>query len=202
MHIPQLTDNQHIIQDMRLAMNVDGGRACEEIRHENQHESRDKPDGQLGPLAQQLLGLDGVTEELLTRLVTTSVGSLPELCSSLNLTLDELSEWIAKPVNRRRVFNLLALADAQTQMLLSQHRVMAAAQMARLATDEKSPRETARRACKDLLQMRVAEHRGSRTAGGGNDLSPLKLEMPREAFPAPPIEGMSKQEILMLMKRM
>jgi hypothetical protein len=122
--------------------------------------------------AQASLGCD-----LLKEIVGTSLGPLAHLGDTINLTLDQVSEWIARPENRRHIFNLLGLLDAQTQLLISQQRVMAAAQLARLAADDTAGPETVRRACKDLLSLRLVERSRppARTARGGDDLAPLPV---------------------------
>jgi hypothetical protein len=122
--------------------------------------------------------------DLLKEIVGTSLGPLSKLTDTLNLTLDQVSAWIAEPENRRDIFNLLGLLDVQTQMLICQQRLAAAMRLAQIMRDDEAGPETVRRACKDMLNMRLIErsHPRSRAGNGGvvtaDDLAPLPLPTP------------------------
>lgn len=97
-----------------------------------------------------------MTQNPLERLVEGSLGPLSRLRDSIDLTLDEVSEWIAQPENRRQISNLVTLLDAQTQLIVCQHRLIAVARLADVAASAASP-ETIRRACADLLKLRLID---------------------------------------------
>ena len=117
--------------------------------------------------------------DLLTKMAAASLGPLARLTEKVDLTLDQIGEWVAKPENRRNIFNLVALLDAQAQLLISQQRVVAAAHLAHIAADQNAPPETVRRACKDLLTLKVIERAKPRGLRGGDDLAPLPLPQPK-----------------------
>lgn len=94
------------------------------------------------------------SEGLLDELIQTSIGSLADLRDSIDLSLDEIANWIRKSENRYRVASLVELLDAQTQLLICQHRVLAVARLVEVAQSADSP-ETIRRACADLLRIRL-----------------------------------------------
>lgn len=85
------------------------------------------------------------------------------------LSLDELVAWAAKPETRRTISSLCVLADAQTQLLLSRYRLVAATRLIGQATseDETLPAEQVRKACVDLLKTEL-----SRAADLGLDDEP------------------------------
>jgi len=118
-------------------------------------------------------GLGGGEADLLGELAASSLGPLARLRETIDLTLEQVSEWIARPESRRHIFNLVGLLDAQAQLLVSQQRLTAAAQLARLAASDDTPPETLRRACKDLLNIRIIERARPSRSRGGNDLEPL-----------------------------
>lgn len=74
------------------------------------------------------------------------------------LTLDGLVDWAAKPETRRTLSGLCVLADAQTQLLLSRYRLVAATRLIGQATaeDETLSAEQVRKACVDLLKTELS----------------------------------------------
>ena len=74
-----------------------------------------------------------------------------------DLSLDELVTWAAKPETRRTLSSLCVLADAQTQLLLSRYRLVAATRLIGQATseDEALSAEQVRKACVDLLKTEL-----------------------------------------------
>jgi hypothetical protein len=120
--------------------------------------------------------------DLLAKMAAASLGPLARLTEKVDLTLDQIGEWVAKPENRRNIFNLVALLDAQAQLLISQQRVVAAAHLAHIAADQNAPPETVRRACKDLLTLKVIERAKPRGLRGGDDLAPLPLPQPKSSI--------------------
>jgi hypothetical protein len=96
------------------------------------------------------------TDQLLQQLVSCSIGSLTNLQRAIDVSLDQISEWIARPRNRRKISNLVTLLDAQTQLLICQHRVGAVARLAEVAGKDAKP-EVVRRACADLLKIRLID---------------------------------------------
>ena len=84
---------------------------------------------------------------------------LTDLHNKYALSPDSLSQWIQDENNHRCLAGLCALADLQTQLLLSRYRLIAAGKLFDLATnqpeDEKSGLENARRACVDLLKLEM-----------------------------------------------
>ncbi|MFK7788286.1 MAG: hypothetical protein AB8C95_02180 [Phycisphaeraceae bacterium] len=75
-----------------------------------------------------------------------------------DLTLDNLVDWAAKPETRRTLAGLCVLADAQTQLLLSRYRLVAATRLIGQATseDETLSAEQVRKACVDLLKTELS----------------------------------------------
>ena len=73
------------------------------------------------------------------------------------LTLDDLVDWAAKPQTRRTLAGLCVLADAQTQLLLSRYRLVAATRLIGQATaeDDTLSAEQVRKACVDLLKTEL-----------------------------------------------
>jgi|GEM_PF-1894317 len=74
------------------------------------------------------------------------------------LTLSGLVDWASDPQTRRTVAGLCVLADAQTQLLLSRYRLVAATRLIEQATagaDTLSP-EQVRKACVDLLKTELS----------------------------------------------
>lgn len=86
-----------------------------------------------------------------------------------DLSLDDLVDWAAKPETRRTLAGLCVLADAQTQLLLSRYRLVAATRLIAQATaeDETLSAEQVRKACVDLLKTEL-----SRAASLGNSDPP------------------------------
>jgi hypothetical protein len=78
--------------------------------------------------------------------------------SANNLSLDDLVDWAAKEKTRRTLVGLCVLADAQTQLLLSRYRLVAATRLIGQATaeDETLSAEQVRKACVDLLKTELS----------------------------------------------
>src|SRR5688572_4006776 len=94
--------------------------------------------------------------DLLSQLAAGALGPLTKLQDTINLTLDQISDWIAQPHHRRQISNLVTLLDAQTQLIICQHRLIAVAKLADVAMNAPS-HETVRRACSDLLKIRLID---------------------------------------------
>ena len=75
-----------------------------------------------------------------------------------DLSLDDLVDWAAEPKTRRTLAGLCVLADAQTQLLLSRYRLVAATRLIGQATaqDEDLSAEQVRKACVDLLKTELS----------------------------------------------
>jgi len=99
-------------------------------------------------------GAPGVPD-LLDALVKGSIGPLSRLRETIDLTLDDVASWIAQPRNRKRIAQIVTLLDAQTQLMVCQHRLFALAKLTEVI-DIASP-EVARRACRDLLKLRLID---------------------------------------------
>ena len=124
------------------------------------------------------------TDQLLEMLVNCSIGKISNLTRAIDISLDGISDWIAKPKNRRKIANLVALLDAQTQLLICQHRVGAVARLAEVAGKDAKP-EVVRRACTDLLKLRL--------------IDPYKED--RRPDKMPPAEPKTREEIRAKMLR-
>ena len=74
-----------------------------------------------------------------------------------DLSLDALVDWASEPKTRRLLSGLCVLADAQTQLLLSRYRLVAATRLIGQATaeDETLSAEQVRKACVDLLKTEL-----------------------------------------------
>jgi hypothetical protein len=92
--------------------------------------------------------------DVLDALAQGSLGPLAHVNDTVNLTLRDLSEWIADARNRRQIIRLISLLDAQTQLIVAQQQLFAAARLAEVASTAAAP-ETVRRACADLLRVRL-----------------------------------------------
>lgn len=77
------------------------------------------------------------------------------LAQAHGLSPDELARWANSAENRQCLTGLCALADTQTQLLLSRYRLLAASRLIRLATQEdaSASADVARKACVDLLRL-------------------------------------------------
>lgn len=93
---------------------------------------------------------------MLTHLVGGEIGSLNEFARQRSLTLEQLADWMAEPARREHAANLITLGDFQAQLLVCQHRAHIAARLVEVAGSATSP-ETVRRACADLLKVRLID---------------------------------------------
>jgi hypothetical protein len=93
-------------------------------------------------------------DRLLEHLVQGTLGPLSRLTEAIDLTLDQIIEWMAKPQNQQRIGHLATLLNAQAQLLACQCRIAAIAKLAEITQTSDKP-ETARRACMDLLKVCV-----------------------------------------------
>ena len=93
---------------------------------------------------------------VMDQLVSGALGPLHRLRDTIDLTLDEVSDWINQPYNRQQISNLVTVLDAQTQLIICQHRLVAAARLVEVAATATAP-ETVRRACADLLKIRLID---------------------------------------------
>jgi hypothetical protein len=120
----------------------------------------------------------------LKKLIDGTLGPLSRLTETIDLTLEQVSQWIAHPYNRRHISNLVTLLDTQTQLIICQHRLIAAVRLADVARSDASP-ETVRRACSDLLKLRL--------------IDPYKEDKRPERLPPPP--PVDEEKILEMMER-
>lgn len=74
------------------------------------------------------------------------------------LSLGDLVDWACQHETRRTVAGLCVLADAQTQLLLSRYRLVAATRLIAQATsdDDTLSAEQVRKACVDLLKTELS----------------------------------------------
>ena len=74
-----------------------------------------------------------------------------------DLSLDDLVDWASEEKTQRTLAGLCVLADAQTQLLLSRYRLVAATRLIGQATaeDENLSAEQVRKACVDLLKTEL-----------------------------------------------
>ncbi len=110
---------------------------------------------------------------------------MSRLQDTIDLTLDEVSDWIMQPHNRQQICNLVTILDAQTQLIICQQRLLAAARLAEVAASATSP-ETVRRACSDLLKIRL--------------INPYLEDKRPEKMPPPPVY--SESEVLATLERL
>jgi hypothetical protein len=90
-----------------------------------------------------------------------------------------------QPYNRQQICNLVTVLDAQTQLIICQQRLLAAARLAEVAASATSP-ETVRRACADLLRIRL--------------IDPYLEDKRPQKMPPPPVY--SESEILASLERL
>lgn len=108
------------------------------------------------------------------------------------LSLDGLVDWAFQPNTRRIVAGLCVLADAQTQLLLSRYRLLAATRLISQATadsDTLAP-EQIRKACVDLLKTELSRAAGLDQADDiseQNELEALARAM-SDPSPATPLD--------------
>ncbi len=100
---------------------------------------------------------DDLTQALLDDLAGAEHDVL-SLAQRHGLSLDALVRWAQRSATRRTVAGLCALADAQTQLLLSRYRLIAATRLiAHVTADADAlPPEQVRRACVDLLKTELS----------------------------------------------
>ncbi len=122
---------------------------------------------------------------VMDQLVSGALGPLSRLQDTIDLTLDEVSDWIMQPYNRQQICNLVTILDAQTQLIICQQRLLAAARLAEVAATATSP-ETVRRACADLLKIRL--------------IDPYLEDKRPQKMPPPPVY--SESEILASLERL
>ena len=122
---------------------------------------------------------------VMDQLVSGALGPLHRLRDTIDLTLDEVSDWIMQPHNRQQICNLVTILDAQTQLIICQQRLLAAARLAEVAASAESP-ETVRRACADLLKIRL--------------IDPYLEDKRPQKMPPPPVY--SESEILASLERL
>ncbi len=96
------------------------------------------------------------TARLLEEMTQGSLGPITKLQEALNLTVEQIADWMGHPRHRFVAANLVNLYDVQTQLMVCQHRLIAVARLAEVITSAESP-ETVRRACKDLLAVRLID---------------------------------------------
>lgn len=124
------------------------------------------------------------TRELLDDLASAEHDIL-SLAERHGLSLDGLVDWAFEPQTRRTVAGLCVLADAQTQLLLSRYRLVAATRLIGQATadpDTLSP-EQVRKACVDLLKTELSRAAGLDHADDSAD--DAELEALVQALSAP-----------------
>ncbi len=129
--------------------------------------------------------LTALEPTVMDQLASGALGPLSRLQDTIDLTLDEVSDWIMQPHNRQQICNLVTILDAQTQLIICQQRLLAAARLAEVAASATSP-ETVRRACADLLKIRL--------------IDPYLEDKRPEKMPPPPVYDES--EILASLERL
>lgn len=97
------------------------------------------------------------TRELLDDLAGAEHDIL-SLADRHDLSLEALVVWAQLPETRRALAGLCVLADAQTQLLLSRYRLVAATRLiAQVTADADAlPAEQVRKACFDLLKIELS----------------------------------------------
>ena len=100
---------------------------------------------------------DDLTQALLDDLAGAEHDVL-SLAERHGLSLAALVDWAQRHATRRTVAGLCALADAQTQLLLSRYRLIAATRLiAHVTADADAlPPEQVRKACMDLLKTELS----------------------------------------------
>jgi hypothetical protein len=93
----------------------------------------------------------------LEKIVSGELGPFSRIRESTGMSLEEFADWMADPVNRRRIGDLISAQNAATEALLAEHRRAAAARLLEmgLGDADSAPPETRRRACCDVLKIRV-----------------------------------------------
>ena len=126
-----------------------------------------------------------VDPSVMDQLVSGALGPLSRLQDTIDLSLEQVSDWIMQPHNRQQISNLVTILDAQTQLIICQQRLVAAARLAEVAATAQAP-ETVRRACADLLRIRL--------------IDPYMEDKRPEKMPPPPVY--SQAEILASLERL
>jgi len=80
--------------------------------------------------------------------------TLRELANKYAMTLEQLGKWVRSENICASLSSLCTLADFQTQLILSQHRVSAAATLMNIAGSEAGT-EMKRKACVDALRLNM-----------------------------------------------
>jgi len=97
--------------------------------------------------------------------------TLAQVAEKHGLSLPRLTRWAMEPEAQAMLATLRGLCESRTALVSAQARIDAAHALRRLAMDEES-KETARKACVDLLKLEPAREEGPAKQG--------------ESAPAPP----------------
>ena len=96
------------------------------------------------------------SRKMMEQVLAGTLGPLTRLTSAVDLTLDQISRWIADPENRKQINRMVTLLDAQSQLLACQYRVLAVSRLVQVISDAAN-HETVRRACADLMKVRLID---------------------------------------------
>lgn len=109
------------------------------------------------PDSSETITSDPLTKALLNDLAGAEHDVL-SLAKRHGLSLGSLVDWACERETRRTVAGLCVLADAQTQLLLSRYRLVAATRLIAQATsdDDTLSAEQVRKACVDLLKTELS----------------------------------------------
>lgn len=118
-------------------------------------------------------------ENLLADLIAGGM-NLRELAQKHGMTLGELGSWMMSDQVYAWLKALCVLADFQTQLILSQHRVAAAATLINIAGSEVEGTEVKRKACVDALRLNMPRIDPRGETKEAVDLKPLPVEVIRE----------------------
>ncbi|MGE3106854.1 MAG: hypothetical protein AB7G11_05015 [Phycisphaerales bacterium] len=109
----------------------------------------------------------------LIKALAAGEADLYALARECGLTMIEMAAWAAKPRHQETLGRLERLLERRTSLLLADARAEAAAALRRMALAE-SPKETARRACIDLLKLQpesASRRRGTGAPRAASDTS-------------------------------
>lgn len=124
----------------------------------------------------------GTTAALLDDLARAEHDVL-SLAEHHGLSLAGLVDWACRAETRRIIAGMCVLADAQTQLLLSRYRLVAATRLIAQATADADslPPEQVRRACVDLLKTELSR---AADLGGAQDDDEAEFKQLRELLSA------------------
>ncbi len=108
------------------------------------------------------------SKRYMTRSLAAGQTDLHALAREYEMSLIEMAQWVRRPRNAETLMMLEMLLERRASLLLADARAQAADALRRMATAD-SPKETARRACIDLLKLQLGKEISARRAANDDE---------------------------------